>query len=264
MRAPQVYVASVLITIFTLLAAGYTQTSNARTGPEAINGQDASPKPSSSGERTAPVTLPNSANNPGQALPGKISNGPSPSQPATPANPPAAGVNSPVVTAPLESQSVIPQSALFELFFNNMSVLNDVADKDDKAGDHISAAAWRTHDQRAAGLNDAEGQILREITLDCIRMLKEKDAKIRALAKRDSAQMTPGVIKPASVEMIQTFEDRKKIMSDHIERLREALGDASFNKLDTYVHSSFHADVIAPKPPSPSTTIIEKSQKASR
>jgi hypothetical protein len=153
---------------------------------------------------------------------------------------------------------------LFELFFNNMSVLNEVADKDDKAGDHIAAAAWRTHDQRAAGLNDAEGQILREITLDCIRILKENDAKIRALAERDRAQTPPGTIIPASPEMIQTFEDRKKVINDHIERLREALGDASFNKLDTYVHSSSHAEVIAPKPATPSTTITEKDPKKSR
>jgi hypothetical protein len=145
-----------------------------------------------------------------------------------------------------------------------MSVLNELANKDDKAGDHISAEAWRTHDQRAAGLNDSEGQILREITLDCVRILKENDAKIRALAKRDRAQATPGTIIPASPEMIQTFEERKKAISDHIERLREALGDASFNKLDTYIHSSFHAEVIAPKSATPSTVIIEKNQKESK
>lgn len=247
MGSPQVYVASVLITICTVLTAGKAQTGNARTGPEAINSQDANPTPSNSGAHAAPGTLPNSANNPGQTVPGKISNGPSPARRATPANPPAAGANSSVVTAPLESHPGIPQSTLFELFFNNMSVLNEVADKEDKAGDHIAAAAWRTHDQTAAGLNDAEGQILREITLDCIRILKENDAKIRALAERDRAQMPPGVTIPASVEMIQTFEDRKKVINEHIERLREALGDASFNKLDTYVHSSFHAEVIAPK-----------------
>lgn len=261
MRAPKVYAVPVLVAICTLLAAGYAQTSNARTGPEAVNSQDASPTPSNSGAHPAPGTLPNSANNPGQAAPGGKIGRLSPSQRATPAIPAAADENSPLVTAPLESQSGIPQSALFELFFNNMSVLNQVADKDDKAGDHISAAAWRTHDQRAAGLNDAEGQIMREIVLDCIRILKENDAKIRALAERDRAQMPPGVASPASVEMIQAFEDRKKVVNDHIERLREALGDASFNKLDTYVHSSFHAEVIAPKPATPSTTIIEKNQK---
>lgn len=264
MRAPRVrvYVVSVLMTSFALLAAGYSQTSNARTGPEVNTSKDADPKPS--GAHTVTDAIPNAANNPGQAAPGNRIGGLSPAQRATPAIPPAAGVNSPVVTAPFESQSGIPQSALFELFFNNMSVLNEVADKDDKAGDHITAAAWRTHDQRAAGLNDAEGQILREITLDCVRILKENDAKIRALADRDRAQTTPGTIIPASPEMIQTFEERKKIISDHIESLREALGEGSFNKLDTYIHSSFHAEVIVPKPALPSTITTEKRPKESR
>jgi hypothetical protein len=49
------------------------------------------------------------------------------------------------------------------------------------------------------------------------------------------------------------FENRKKIISDHIERLREALGDASFDKLDTYIHSTFHVEMIVPKSAPPST-----------
>lgn len=262
MRASQVYAASVLITIFTLLAAGYAQTNNPRTGQEATNSEDANPKPSNSG---APGTLPNSANNPQQPAPGKITNGPSPvQQRATPANAPAGIQNSPLATAAPQSQAAIPQNVLFEFLFDNISALNQAADTDDKAGNHQGAALWRTHDQRGAGLNDAEGQILQETALDCLRQLKEKDAKIRALAERDRAQTPPGIMIPASPEMIQTFEDRKKVVNDHIERLREALGDASFNKLDTYVHSSFHAEVIAPKSASPSTTIIEKNQKESK
>lgn len=263
MRVPTIYSALALAFVFTLLTSSYAQRNNPRIGPTVVNDQNADSRPSNSGGSSATGAVHGSANNPSQAAPSK-STGPSPGMPATPANPPAAGVNSPLAAAPLESKSGIPQSALFEVFFNNMSVLNEVADKDDKAGDHITAAAWRTYDQTAAGLNDSEGQILREIALDCVRMLKENDAKIRALAERDRAQMTPGVTSPASVEMIQTFEDRKKIMSDHIERLREALGDAPFNKLDTYVYSSFHAEVIAPKAATPSTNITEKNQKESK
>lgn len=264
MRAPKVYLVSVLIAIWTLLAAGYSHTSNARTLAQAAKNQSGTSNAPNSGERAGTATLPGPTNNPGQNAPGTLELGPTPGQPAKPANPPAAGVNSPVVTAPVGSQSGIMQSALFELFFNNMSVLNEVADKDDKAGDHETAAAWRAHDQTAAGLNDAEGQILREITLDCVRLLKEKDAKIRALAERDRARMTPGTVVPASPEMIQTFEERKKIISDHIESLREALGDVSFNKLATYIHSSFHAEVIAPKPAARPTKIIEKNQKENK
>ena len=261
MRAPKAYVVSVLITICTLLAGGYAQTSNARTVPEAVTGQDVSPKPSNPGGGPATDTLPNSRNNPEQAAPGTAPGLPSPAgQRGTPAIPAADGQNSSMLTAPLQSQAEGLQNALFEFLFNNVSALSQIADSDDKAGNHTLAAAWRTHDQRGAGLNDAEGQILQEIALDCLQALKKQDAKINASAEKDRAQRAPGVIGPTPPELIQLVEDRKKIVSDHIERLREALGDGSFNKLDIYVHSSFHPQVIAPKPASSSTTAIEKSK----
>jgi hypothetical protein len=183
-----------------------------------------------------------------------------PGQRVTPANSASADQNSPSTEAP-QSQAAIPQNVLFELFFNNMGALNQAADHDDKAGDHISAAAWRRYDQEAAGLNDAEGQILREIVLDCLRALKEQDAKIRAGGEKFRAQLKPGAPIQIPPELVQLGEDRKKIVSDHIEKLREALGDASFNKLDTYIHATFHAEMIAPKAATPSTTATEKSKK---
>jgi hypothetical protein len=194
-----------------------------------------------------------------------MQNPPSPAaQRGTPVIPAAAGPNSSPASAAPESQPPIPQNVLFEFLFNNISALDQVADSDDKAGDHISAAAWRTHDQRGAGLNDAEGDILQEITLDCIRALKKQDAKIRAGGEKFRAQLKPGPPIQIPPELVQLSEDRKKIVSDHIEKLREALGDASFNKLDTYVHATFHAEMVVPKPASPSVTTTEKSKKESQ
>lgn len=254
MRSTRVYALLILVIVCMLLAVGYAQTANARTGQEAANSQDdSSLKPSNPGERTAPDALPNSRDNPSHAMPVQKIDRLSPTQGATPVNPPAADQNSPSTEGP-QSQAPIPQSALFELFFNNMGVLNQVADNDDKAGNHMQAAAWRRYDQEGAGLNDAEGDLLREIVLDCLRMLKDQDAKFRALAEKERAQMPPGVIRPASAELTQTFEGHKKIISDHIERLKEALGDVSFNKLDAYIHSTFHAQMIEPKLAPPSTT----------
>src|SRR5262249_38299543 len=146
-----VYVLAILITNC-LLAGGYAQTSNAPTRPDTTNGQNASPKPSNSGESAAPDALPNSRNNPGNAMPMKAPDRMSPgAQRVTPVNPAVAGQNSP------QSQAPIPQNVLFEFFFRHIANLNETADNDDKAGNHIQAAAWRTHDQRAARLNDAEG-----------------------------------------------------------------------------------------------------------
>jgi hypothetical protein len=251
MRAPSIYAALGLAFVLTFLASSYAQRENPRTGPAVIVSQDANPKPSNSGAGDATSAVPNSADNPGQAAAGRPA-GARPGAAATLANPPADGVNSPRMAAPFESQAGIPQSAFFEFLFNNVSALDQIADSDDKAGKHIEAAAWRTHDQRGAGLNDAEGEILQDVALDCLRMLKEQDAKIQALAEKFRAQLNPGTPIQVPAELVQMVENRKAIVRDHIERLREALGDASFNKLDTYVHSSIHGEVIVPKPAPPS------------
>lgn len=260
MRVPKVYLLAILVIICALSAASNAQTSATRTGQQATNSQDVSPNPSNSQGTDATDALPDAANNPRPGLQHK----PTPAgQQVTPANPAADAQNLPSTATP-KSQAAIPQSVLFEFLFNNISALNQVADSNDKGGNHATAALWRTHDQRGAGLNDAEGQILQEITLDCLRMLKEQDAKFRAASEKFRAQLKPGAPVQIPAELVQMGEDREKIVNDHIERLREALGDASFKKLDTYVHSSFHAEVIVPKSAIPSTTVIEKKRKESK
>src|SRR5215813_4635893 len=96
--------------------------------------------------------------------------------------------------------------------------------------ERTEAALWRTHDQRAAGLNDAEGEILQEIAHDCNCAVKELDAKMNALAEKFRAQIVPGATVTVSTDFYQMFEDRKTIVLDHVERLRVALGGTSFNK----------------------------------
>lgn len=241
MRAPKTYVVAVLIASFLLLAAGYAQTSNARTGPEANNSREANPTPSHAGGDTATGPLPDATNN---------------LRPAWQTRPMPAGQKATSATTNkdsastvvLESQAPIPQSVFFELFFRHIANLDEIADHDDKAGEHIWAARWRTHDQRGAGLNDAEGQILQETTMDCLRMLKEHDARFNAAAAKFRAELKPGAPIQIPPELVQMDEDRKKIISDHIERLREALGETSFNKLDSYVRSTFQPQVVKPAP----------------
>ncbi len=266
MQAPKGYVVSVLVTICTLLAAGYPQTSDARPGLEVTNSQDASQKPSNSGSAAPRGTIPGATSTSAPTGSGQKIGAMSPGQRATPACTPADQNSSVAASAPSSpsSPTTIPQGALFELFFNNISALNQVADSDDKAGNHTWAAQWRTHDARGAGLNDAEGQILQEVTLDCLRLLKEQDAKFRAAAEKYRAQLVPCAPIHLPEELVQMDEVRKKIVSDHIERLREALGDTSFSKLDNYIHSSFHVPATPPNPAPSSTTVVEKSQKESQ
>lgn len=254
------YVVPALFGLCALALTGNGQTDRPRTEPATANEQTADTHPAAPGQdadSTSPASNDQPGTNQGNAQAGTVKGSPvpgqkigreSPTQRATPAIPAAADQNSPLLTVPIQSQAEVLQNALFEFLFSNISDLNQIADSDDKAGKHSSAALWRTHDQRAAGLNDSEGEILREIALDCVRALKEQDAKIRTFGEKLRAQSTPGVIGPIPPELIQMVEDRKKIVSDHVEKLRESLGDASFNKLDIYVHSSFGSRSLSPKP----------------
>ncbi|MGB9119792.1 MAG: hypothetical protein WCE73_04155, partial [Candidatus Angelobacter sp.] len=76
------------------------------------------------------------------------------------------------------------------------------------------------------------------------------DAKISAQAEKFSTQIVPGATVTVPVEFYQMSEDRKKIVIDHVEQLRVALGDSSFQKLETYVLSMYPApkSVVRPAP----------------
>ena len=262
MRAPTVCVLSVLITLCTPSARGQDQPGNAQT-VEGINAQDADPKPCKSGESTAPNSVRDSRNHPDPETPVKPPSqspyGPQGGIPAVPANP-----NPTEIFPPFTSQRLDPQSVYFEILFDMMSVYNMYAERDEEAGKHLEAELEHTNFQRAAGLNDIEGELLQEIEHDCICALRELDAKTRAVAEKFRAQIVPGTLVTIPTELIQMYEDRKTIVRDHVERLRLALGETSFNKLEAYIFSMFHVEENSAKPKTPSTTTTAKSEKESR
>src|SRR5690242_469114 len=111
MKTQRLYAVPMLLVAITMVSISHAQTERPRTGPETINGQDASPKPSNSGAHTAPATLPNSANNAGQAASGdKQHQGQFGGQKWTP---PADDLTSPLAIIP-DSPATVPQYVLFE------------------------------------------------------------------------------------------------------------------------------------------------------
>jgi hypothetical protein len=262
MRAPRLYVVLGLITIYILGTVAFAQTSKAQPKTEANGSQAENSKPANPAGNTGIGIAPPSANNPGQAASGdKQHQGQLGGQKWTPPADDLASPSAITLSVP-DSPATVPQYVLFESLFSNISLLNEIADHDDKAGKHTAAASWRTHDKRGAGLNDAEGQILQETAIDCLRALKEQDKKINSFADAFRAQAPPGAAIQAPPELLQMVEDRKAIVKDHVERLRQSLGDTTFSKLDDYVRASFHGEVIAPKAKSPSLPMVEKAKES--
>ncbi|MBZ5508166.1 MAG: hypothetical protein LAO78_22115 [Acidobacteriia bacterium] len=250
MRAPKVYLFSVLITSLTLLAAGQDQTSTAPTVVQVVNAKYADPKPCSNGWHTALDTVGNPVNSPGPEATGKRPllppSGIGRGIPAVPVNPPT------VIFPPSKPEPMSLRYVYFETFFNEIGLYNQWAEQADKAGKHTEAEQWRTS-QRTAGLNDAEGEVLQEIAHGCNCAVNELDAKMNALAEKFRAQIVPGATVTVPSDFYQMFEDRKTIVIDHVEQLRAALGDTSFKKLETYALSMFPAPESVAKPVPPST-----------
>ena len=250
MRTPQVLLASVLITTLSLPATGQDETSTAPTVVQWVNAKYADPKPCSNGWHIVLDAVGNPVNSPGAEAtktphpPTRMSAG----IPAVPVNPPT------WIFPPSRPEPISLRYVYFETFFYEIGIYNRWAEQAEKAGKHAEAAAWRTSQQRTAGLNDAEGEVLQEIAHDCNCAVNELDTKMSADAEKFRAQIVPGATVTVPVEFYQMSEDRKKIVVDHVEQLRVALGDTSFKKLETYVLSMYPAPESKAKPAPPSTT----------
>ena len=251
MRAPKVLQVSVLITALSLLAAGQGQTSAPPTEVQAVNAKYADPKPCSNGWHTTRDAVGNPVNSPGPEATGKspllppsrISRG----IPAVPVNPPT------VIVPPSQPEPMSFQYVSFETFFYMIGANNLWAEQAEKTGKHADAEGWRTSYQQMFKLSDAEGEVLQEIAHDCNCAVNELDEKMSALGEKFRAQMVPGATVTVPADFYQMFEDRKKIVIDHVEQLRAALGDTSFKRLETYVLSMFPAPKSVDKAAPPST-----------
>ena len=253
MRAPNVLLVSVLITTLSLLAASQDQTSTeTSTVVQGINAKYADPKPCSNGWHATLDAVGNPVNSPSPETTGKKPLLP-PSRmtrgiPAVPVNPPT------VILPAAQPEPMSLRYVYFETFFYTIGTYNLWAEQAEKAGNHAEAAGWRTSHQRTAGLNDAEGEVLQEIAHDCNCAVNDLDEKMNAQAEKFRAQIVPGATVTVPVEFYQMSEDRKKIVIDHVEQLRVALGDTSFKKLEAYVLSMYPAPKSKAESAAPSTT----------
>jgi hypothetical protein len=218
------------------------------------NAKYADPKPCSNGWH---ATLDAAGNPVNSSSPETTGKGPllppssmSKAIPAVPVNPPT------LILPPSQPEPMSLRYVYFETFFYMIGAYNLWAEQAEKAGKHAEAADWRVSHQKTAGLNDAEGEVMQEIAHDCVCAVNELDAKTSALGEKFRAKIVPGATVTVPADFYQMFEERKTIISNHVEQLRAALGETSFKKVETYVLSMFPApqSVATPKPTSTTTT----------
>jgi len=157
------------------------------------------------------------------------------------------------------SAQVVPDYVTYRFFFTHLANLGQLADTLEKAGK--DGSKWRTHDQHAAGLSDAEGQILTQVAQDCNQSLKTEDTKIQASITAFHNQFPNGqfVHVSAPPELSQFENEKIQAINTHIEQLKSQLGQDSFNKLDTYVKSTFKPAIVTLPAGAASAKGVDKS-----
>ncbi|MGO9774953.1 MAG: hypothetical protein ACLQGT_04715 [Terracidiphilus sp.] len=98
---------------------------------------------------------------------------------------PPPGLNAKHGIPPPDSPTILPtfsksykDRTIYNFFFHKVANMDRLADKIDLEGKE-NADYYRTLDQKGAGLTDGEGEILRQVSDECIQLLDEQDAMIK-------------------------------------------------------------------------------------
>jgi hypothetical protein len=158
---------------------------------------------------------------------------------SAPGAPTSTAIGAPI-QAPLAAE--VPNWVRYRFFFLHLASLDKLAaDQEAKGKD---GKAWRTHAQRAAGLSEEEGKIMKQIAFECNQAASDVTAQADALMAtyRTQVAAAPTAVPPAE-QRRQLAEQKIQIINAHIDRLRSMLGDTAFQKLDTYLKETFKAEV---------------------
>jgi hypothetical protein len=144
---------------------------------------------------------------------------------------------------PVESLKKTPAWMNYLFFFWHLDHLDRTADEQAKLGNESAAAAWRSHEQVVSGLEEREGDTLKQVAYDCLEALEKKDAEIQEAVTDFRNQHPDGayLTAPLPPELHALWQERIQIIDQRIERLRSLLGDERFQVLDKYVQTTFVA-----------------------
>lgn len=160
---------------------------------------------------------------------------------------PVTGGQIPIATQTSSVSPVVPDYILYKAFFAHVEHLDDFAAKLESEGK--DGHGFRTHDQRLAGLSEAEGLMLKQVAYAANIDGRNASVKIQAAMKQAHALRVQAELAgtaPTS-NLKQAFDERNASISSHLAELRAMLGEASFQKLDTYVRSIVMETPLSPR-----------------
>ena len=145
----------------------------------------------------------------------------------------------PVRTTRAQTMQSVPDEIAYRRIFNYTARLKQRADLAQQQGKDLPGL--RQLVRRDAGLSEYEGTVLEQVSAQCEAEVAAQDAKARAIKHRLRAQFPQGFVPrgatlpPPPPELAQMWQERNAIILSCRDRLRNALGEDSFARFDTYV-----------------------------
>ena len=144
------------------------------------------------------------------------------------------------------NESIATERSYYSHLFHHIVFLNRKADEQEQSGK--DGEPLRTLYRRQIGLSEKQSRALYEISLDCVNAVAQQDKKAKQIIDQLRAQYPSGKIeqgeklRPPPAELQAMQEERNQIILAARNRLRSALGEENFSRLDAFVKTSVTLD----------------------
>ena len=134
----------------------------------------------------------------------------------------------------------------YSFFFSHLDVLDHAAKEEEARGNQQGAIELRNHEQLAAGLDERQGALLRQVAAECLQAVGATDEEIQKGLEAFREEHPDGAFVQAQLppELQALWQQRIDIIERQIRRLQSLLGDEGFHKLDSYIRANFAPVVV--------------------
>jgi hypothetical protein len=159
-----------------------------------------------------------------------------------------------------------PEHVRYYFVFRHLALLNQKAVEAEKRGE--DGKKFREHYKNYAKLNDGQVDQLNQVAADCLLDIAPLDARIKQMVAASRARVPDRKIAPSSslpeptAELKELDKERDQIMRRAYTRLREAFGEAEFNRFSGVIEKSVRlsATPVGAREGGPRKLSISKSQ----
>lgn len=137
-----------------------------------------------------------------------------------------------------QSPGAVPDHVAYKFLFHHVVLLKQRSDRASAAGQNRTSL--RSIVRREAGLNEAEGDLLEKIALECDSQIEIQNAKAKKIIEEIHARYPFGIYNPSfpplpDPRLSAMQQERENMILSFRDRLRASLGEDAFMKLDAYV-----------------------------